>query len=311
MTLPDAPLAPAADPPTTTAALPLAAAVISGAFVALQQRINGDLGHELGDPLVAAVVSFGTGLVVMCALVLRRGPRALLPRLAEVPWWSRLGGLGGATLVFVGATAAPKVGVAILTVGLVSGSVVGALLVDRVGLAPGGPHRLTPPRLVGAALCLVAIGISTAEGARSASPWLLALVFLAGVLICFQQAFNGRVRQATDATVATFVNFVVGTTALVLGLVLRAVVSGVHLNGWPGPDHWYLYIGGPIGASFVAVAALVVRRLGVLRLGLAVTAGQILGSLVVDIDRGIAGTTVLAAVLTMAAVVISGLGQRP
>jgi transporter family-2 protein len=310
VTLPDAPLAPPDGTSTTSAALPLAAAVVSGAFVALQQRINGDLGHDLGDPLVAAVVSFGTGLAVMCALMLRRAPRQLLPRLAQVPWWSRLGGLGGATLVFVGATAAPKVGVAILTVGLVSGSVVGALLVDRVGLAPGGRHALTPPRLLGAALCLLAIGISTAEGARSASPWLLALVFLAGVLICFQQAFNGRVRHATDATVATFVNFVVGMTALLLGLLLRALVSGVHLNGWPGPEHWYLYVGGPIGASFVAVAALVVRRLGVLRLGLAVTAGQILGSLVVDLDRGVAATTVVAAVLTMAAVVVSGMGQR-
>ncbi|MCU1587171.1 MAG: family transporter [Frankiales bacterium] len=310
MTLPDAPPAPAADPPPTTAALPLAAAVVSGAFVALQQRINGDLGHDLGDPLVAAVVSFGTGLVVMCLLMLRGAPRAVLPRLSQVPWWSRLGGLGGASLVFVGAVAAPKVGVAILTVGLVSGSVVGALLVDRVGLGPGGHHGLTPPRLIGAALCLVAIAVSTAEGARSASLWLLALVFLAGVLICFQQAFNGRVRHATDATVATFVNFVVGMTALLLGLLIRAVVVGVHLRSWPGADHWYLYVGGPIGASFVAVAALVVRRLGVLRLGLAVTAGQILGSLVVDLDRGIAASTVVAAVLTMAAVVVSGLGQR-
>jgi transporter family-2 protein len=311
MTLPDAAVAKTRPSRSTAAdALPLVAAVVSGAFVALQQRINGDLGHDLGDPLVAAVVSFGTGLAVLVALVLRPGPRARLGRVVDVPWWSRLGGLGGATLVFVGATAAPKIGVAILTVGLVAGSVVGALAVDRAGLAPGGHRPLTPPRLLGAALCLVAIGISSAEGAHEASAWLLVLVFVAGVLICFQQAFNGRVRHATDATVATFVNFVVGTTALLLGLAVRAAVDGIHLEAWPGPDHWYLYLGGPIGASFVAVAALVVRRLGVLRLGLAVTAGQILGSLLVDLDRGVAGTTVVAAVLTMAAVVVSGLGQR-
>jgi uncharacterized membrane protein YdcZ (DUF606 family) len=165
-------------PPT---ALPLAAAVVSGAFVALQQRINGDLGASLGEPLLAAVVSFGTGLLMMAALVIRR--RQLLPAVWTVPWWSRLGGLGGATLVFVGATAAPRIGVAVLTVGLVAGSVIGALAVDRAGLAPGGHRPITAPRLAGAALCLVAIGISTAEGIRSASPWLLALVVLAGVLI--------------------------------------------------------------------------------------------------------------------------------
>jgi transporter family-2 protein len=309
VTLPDAPVVPSPASPLRTA-LPLGAAVVSGAFVALQQRINGDLGHDLGDPLVAAVVSFGTGLFLMCLLVLRPSARANLPHVATVPWWRRTGGLGGASLVFVGATAAPRIGVAILTVCLVAGSVVGALLVDRAGLAPGGHRPLTAPRILGAGLCLVAIVISSAEGARTASPWLLALVFLAGVLICFQQAFNGHVRHATDATVATFVNFVVGTTALLLGLTLKAVISGVHLNSWPGPDHWYLYIGGPIGASFVAVAALVVRRLGVLRLGLAVTAGQILGSILVDLDRGVAGTTVIAAGLTMAAVIVSGRGQR-
>lgn len=296
----------AAHPPT---AIPLAAAVVSGGFVALQQRINGDLGVSLGDPLVAAVVSFGTGLVLMSVLVIRR--RRLLPAVATVPWWSRLGGLGGATLVFVGATAAPRIGVALLTVGIVAGSVIGALLVDRAGLAPGGHRPITGARVAGAALCLVAIAISTAEGIRSASPWLLAVVVLAGVLICFQQAFNGHVRHATDATVATFVNFVVGSTALLLGLALQAVVSGIDIDTWPGWDHWYLYVGGPIGAGFVAVAALVVRPLGVLRLGLAVTAGQILGSILVDLDRGVAATTVVAAALTMAAVAISGRGQRP
>lgn len=295
--------------PHPSTAIPLAAAVVSGAFVALQQRINGDLGVALGDPLVAAVVSFGTGLVLMTALVIRK--LALIPAVATVPWWTRLGGLGGATLVAVGATAAPRIGVALLTVGLVAGSVMGALAVDRAGLAPGGHRPITKPRLLGAALCLVAIGISTAEGIRSASPWLLALVVIAGILICFQQAFNGHVRQATDATVATFINFVVGSTALLVGLGLKAVTSGVAIDGWPGLDQWYLYIGGPIGAAFVAVAALVVRQLGVLRLGLAVTAGQILGSILVDLDRGVAASTLAAATLTMAAVVVSGKGQRP
>ncbi|MCW2544384.1 MAG: hypothetical protein JWM40_1936 [Frankiales bacterium] len=310
MTLPDAPVVPATPASPLRTALPLGAAVVSGAFVALQQRINGDLGRDLGDPLVAAVVSFGTGLVLMCLLVLRSSPRAALPRITTVPWWRRAGGLGGAALVFVGATAAPRIGVAVLTVCLVAGSVVGALVVDRAGLAPGGHRPLTPPRLLGAGLCLVAIVISSAQGPREGSPWLLALVFLAGVLICFQQAFNGHVRHATDATVATFINFAVGMTALAIGLTVKALTSGVHLSSWPGLDHWYLYIGGPIGASFVAVAALVVRSLGVLRLGLAVTAGQILGSLLVDLDRGVAGSTLIAAVLTMVAVVVSGRGQR-
>lgn len=301
------PAAPAALP---SLALPLAAAVVSGAMVALQQRINGELGMSLHDPLLAAVVSFGSGLVVLVLLVLRPATRGRVKQVRAVPWWSRLGGLGGASLVAVGATAAPRIGVAVLTVGLVAGSTVAGLLVDRWGLAPGGHRPITGPRLAGAALCLAAIVVSAVGRSRSTSVGLLALVVLAGALISFQQAFNGHVRQAADATVATFVNFVVGTTALVLGYALRVAVVGVAPGAWPGPDRAYLYLGGVMGATFVAVASVVVRQLGVLRLGLAVTAGQLLGSIAVDLDRGVALSTVAAAVLTMVAVAISGLRRR-
>ena len=284
----------------------LTAAVVSGGLVAVQQRINGELGHDLHDPLLAAVVSFGSGLVVMSVLVLHR--TAVLPGLRDVPWWSRLGGLGGATLVAVGATAAPRIGVALLTVGLVSGTTVAALLVDRSGLGPGGRRPVTGERLGGAALCLLAIALSAREGLRAASPLLLGLVVLAGGLISVQQALNGRVRGATDAVVATFLNFTVGTTALVVALAVQALASGVRADRWPAQP--WLYLGGPIGCVFIAMAAVTVGTLGVLRLGLATTAGQLLGGLLLDLDRGISAATVATVVLTLVAVAVSGLRAR-
>lgn len=290
-------------PPT---ALPLVAAVACGALVAVQQRINGDLGRSLHDPLLAAVVSFGTGLLLMCVLVVRR--LDVLRRLRQVPWWWCVGGLGGATLVAVGATAAPEIGIALLTVGLVSGATVAALAVDRVGLAPGGRRPLTTYRLVGAGLCLAAIALSAREGLRAASPVLLLLVVAAGGLISVQQALNGRVRGVTDATVATFVNFTVGTSALLLILGLHGIFGQTRADAWP--SNWWLYLGGPIGTVFIAVAALVVGSLGVLRFGLAATAGQLVGGVLLDLDRGVSLTTVAATGLTLAAVAVSGRGQR-
>ena len=287
--------------------LALAAAVVSGSLVAVQQRVNGDLGRSLHDPLLAAVVSFGSGLLLLSALVLRAGPRRVLPSVTRVPWWSRIGGLGGATLVAVGATAAPRIGVALLTVGLVSGTTLAALAVDRAGLGPGGHHPLTPPRLLGAALCLLAIGLSTREGLRAASVGLLSLVVLAGGLIAVQQALNGRVRAVTGVLVATFVNFAVGTTALLLGLGLKALVGTVRADRWP--SEWWLYLGGAMGAVFIAVAAVTVSVLGVLRLGLAVTAGQLVGAVLLDVDRGVSVTTLAAVCLTLLAVLISGRKQ--
>lgn len=285
----------------------LAAAVAAGGLVAVQQRLNGELGQDLHDPLLAAVVSFGTGLVVMSLLVLRR--RAVLPRLRQVPWWTRLGGLCGATLVAVGAAAAPEIGVALLTVGFVSGTTVAALLVDRSGLGPSGRRPLTAPRLAGAALCLGAIALSAREGLRAASPVLLALVVLAGALVSVQQAVNGRVRAATDAVVATFNNFTVGTAALLLGLGGKALASGVRADAWPHQP--WLYLGGPIGCVFIAMAAVTVGTLGVLQLGLATTAGQLLGGVLLDLDRGVSGVTLVTVVLTLLAVGVSGLRRNP
>ena len=295
--------------PETSVALVVA--VASGALVAMQQRVNGDLAVSLDDPVLAAVVSFGTGLLlVLLVISVRRSARAKVAGLRTIPWHWRLGGLGGASLVAAGAAAAPRIGVALFTVGLVAGTTLGGLAVDLMGVGPGEAHAVTGPRIAGAGLGLLAIAASASHGLRSASPWLLLAVVLAGCLVSYQQAVNGQVRAVTDAAVATLQNFVVGFCALVLGLLCRHLLSGVRVADWPGADHWWLYLGGPMGASFVAVAAVVVRRLGVLRLGLAVTAGQLVGGIVLDLGRGLAASTLIGATLAMAAVVVSGARSR-
>lgn len=310
--------APAAAAHRRRTALALAAAVVSGAVVALQQRVNGQLKLAVGDALVAALVSFSVGLLtVLVVLAFRPASLRRFPSVRTVPWWTRLGGLGGASLVAIGAAAAPRIGVALLTVGLVAGQTTGGVVVDRLGIGPGGSRGLTWPRVAGALLCLVAVGVSAlGRGVRQASPLLLALVLVAGFLIALQQGLNGRVRVAVgDTGVATLLNFVVGTSALALGVLLRAALHGLTLRHLPGAGHWWLYLGGPMGAVFVAVAAVVVRELGVLRLGLAVVAGQLLGAVLLDATvpvhgEGLAGATVAGAALTLVAVAVSGRPAR-
>jgi transporter family-2 protein len=301
--------------PDRTTSLALGAAVVCGALVAVQARVNGELAQYLHDSLLAAVVSFGTGLVLIAAIVAtRRSARQAWHRLRDVPWWSRLGGLGGATLVAVGAYAAPRIGVALLTVGIVAGQTTGGLLVDRAGLGPGGRHALTAPRLAGALLCVVAVVLSVAgKQAGNAHVPLLVAVVTAGLLISLQQALNGRVRaQTRDAGVTTLLNFVVGSAALVLAYVLFSAHGSGH---WPGPGEWWLYVGGSLGVIFIAMAAVTVRILGVLRLGLATVAGQLVGAIGLDLvapatKQGVAAATVVGALLTFVAVGISGRASR-
>jgi transporter family-2 protein len=295
--------------------LALGAAVFCGALVAVQARVNGELAQDLHDSLLAAVVSFGTGLVLIAVIVTtRRSARQAWTRLDGVPWWSRLGGIGGATLVAAGAYAAPRIGVALLTVAIVAGQTTGGLLVDRAGLGPGGRHAVTAPRLAGALLGIVAVVVSvTGKGRGDAHALLLLVVVVAGLLISMQQALNGRVRaQTRDAGVTTLLNFLVGSAALVLAYGL---FSSHDVGGWPGPDEWWLYIGGSLGVIFIAMAAVTVRILGVLRLGLATVAGQLVGAILLDVvapatGDGVAPTTVAGALLTFVAVGVSGRAAR-
>src|ERR1700761_6683079 len=92
-------------PPSTSrvrVALCVALAVLCGAGVALQSRINGQLGTDLGNGFVAALISFGSGLVIVTiALAFSKGAQRGIRnvtsaiRSGEIPWWHTAGGLGG------------------------------------------------------------------------------------------------------------------------------------------------------------------------------------------------------------------------
>lgn len=82
------------------------AAIVLGALVAGQSRINGELGHRLADGYLAAIISFGVGLVLLSVGVVftRHGRSAFgslidAVRTGSVPRWYFLGGVCGAILV--------------------------------------------------------------------------------------------------------------------------------------------------------------------------------------------------------------------
>ena len=296
-----------------------AAALAAGAVFALQSRVNGELGDRAGSALWAAVVSFGSGLLVLCVLVagvprLRRAARAAWAD--RLPWWTYTGGLAGGTLVAVSAVAVPRVGVATFTVGVVAGQAVGGLLVDRSALGPGGPRRLTAPRVAGAALAVVAVGLvrlghDDGDVAGGVVLALLAASALGGAWSSAQQALNGRVQRATgEPLLAAWVNFAVGTTGLLVPLAAVAATGHGPADPWP-PAPW-LYVGGLLGIAYIAVATRVVHPLGVLRLGLLSVAGQLAASVLLDLAGPARpdAVTLAAVALTFVAVAVAGLGGR-
>ena len=300
-------------------------ATASGVMVAVQSRINGELGVRLADGIAAAVVSFGVGLLILLVLVPatpggRRGLAALRGALRSgaLRPWQCLGGVCGAFLVATQGLTIGALGVAVFTVAVVAGQSGSSLLVDRAGIGPAGRQPVTPNRLIGAVLTVLAVLL--AVGDRLGDPQALALALLplaAGVGIAWQQAVNGRVRAAAgSAMTATLVNFTVGTAALLVTLAVDLAVRGRPAGAFP--DEPWLYLGGPLGIVFIALAAALVRFTGVLLLGLATIAGQIVGAVLLDLVLPTAAShpgldTLLGAALTMVAVLVAAFGptRRP
>lgn len=291
----------------------LGAVVAAGGLIGLQGRINGELGSKLHSAVEAALVSFCVGTAVLLLVVLiadRDRLRGL--RGKQIAWWWWLGGLAGAAVVAGTAEGVPRIGVALVSVCIVAGTAVGALGVDEAGLGPGGRRRVTLLRLAGAALAVAAVAVG-GLGDRHAvvQPVLFVVLFVAGAASAFQQAANGQLRRASgSAAVASLISFGGGTIALLATAAARGVLVPA---AWP--HVWWLYVGGLLGAAYIAVAATAVHRLGVLRLSLATVAGQLLAAVFLDLwwpapGTRLQGTTVIGALLTLVAVAVSGARPR-
>jgi len=306
----------------------VAVAVGIGVAVAVQARINGELGQRIDDGLLAALLSFLGGLLLLALVaVTRRRMRCGLGRVLDAVRDRRLrphqllGGICGAFLVLCQSLTVTVIGVAVFTVAVVAGQSASALLVDRAGLGPGGPWRLSVHRVAGAVLALVAVAVAVSDriGASQAL-WPAVLPALAGVGTAWQQAVNGRVGAAArdggpalaGMLPAALVNFVVGAFALMLVWVVEIALRGLP-HSLPGQP--WLYLGGPLGVLFIGAAAAVVPVTGVLLLGLGSVAGQLVGAVLLDLflPAGVGrltATTLVGTALTLVAVAVIALPGR-
>jgi transporter family-2 protein len=303
----------------------LTAAFGIGMLVAIQSRLNGELGHELGDGVAAALVSFGTGLVVLlvgCAVIppVRRSVgrvwrtiRTPAPGGGLLRWWQCIGGLAGAFLVATQSITVSVIGVAVFTVAVVAGQAVSSLVVDRLGFGPAGPQPYTPLRVVGAAVAMAAVVLAVSDRLSHPSGLLLAVLpALAGIGTAVQQAINGRVAQtaaidASGAVAAGVINFLVGFSALLVVFVLDLLVRGMPNSL---PSNPWLYFGGMCGVIFISAAAAVVRTVGVFVLGLGTIAGQLIASLLIDLfvpasDQEVTLPVVAGTLLALVAVIVA------
>jgi bacterial/archaeal transporter family-2 protein len=109
----------------------------------------------------------------------------------------------------------------------------------------------------------------------------LLLAVVAGSALPFQAGINARLATFVGGPIrASAISFAVGT--LVLVVVAFVATRGVVSTGRVGSVPWWGWLGGAVGAGYVASTVTAAPRLGALNLFAAVIFGQLLCSVVLD-----------------------------
>lgn len=301
------------------AIVPVAFGLGCGMVVALQAFMNGRLGQHFGSSELAGVVNglvSASGLIVICLATgaLRRA-RQRVRVSGPFRWWHLAASMGGAVYIIVSIQAAPRIGVAMLIVGLVCGQTTGSLILDRIGLSSAGRQDLTPARVLAAAIAIAAVVLGALNSHGDFRPGLLALAVLGGALFSLAPVGVSQVTRVTgEPVVASLTNNAVIASCLI---VIRLFVTGGSApNGYDAPAIYWV-TGGLCGVAGMIMLALAVSYLGVLRLTLAMVAGQAAGGLFLDLiappdDATVTLTTLVSLAMVFTAVAVSSLSQlRP
>ena len=298
-------------------------AAVSGVMIALQAKANGELSHRLDNAPQAALISFSSGLVFIAIYALfstqiKTGLKRLKAAVSagQIPRWRLLAGALGGSFVAIQTSVVPLIGVAVYSVASIAGQTATSLIVDRIGFTGGGPKLISKRRVSAALITVVAVLVSVADKieAHSFSFLAVALALLAGALVGVQRALNGQINEYSGNSYTTsLLNFITGTSFLVIFLLLLVFLGRVELQPLPsGP--WWIYTGGVIGVIYIAATAFIVQHLGVLTFTLISVGGQLFGSLLIDIyapSEGVSVSWFLVSgiALTYVGVVVGGARQ--
>ena len=298
-------------------------AALSGAMIALQARANGELSHRLNNGLQAALVSFGSGLLIIFVITLfnstiKEGIKNLRKAVAnkEIARWKLLAGALGGSFVAIQTQIVPLIGVAIYSVASIAGQTAMSLVVDRVGLTGGGKKLISPRRVLAAVLTVLAVLVSVWDriDANNLSMFAVTAGGIAGAIVGIQRALNGQINEYSHQSFTTsLLNFITGTSFLLILIVAGLILGRNELSPLPsGP--WWIYTGGVIGVIYIAFTSTIVQHLGVLTFTLFSVGGQLVGSLIIDLVSPTDGVSVSAylitgIVMTYAGVIAGGVGS--
>ncbi len=260
-------------------------ALIAGALIAVQARVNSGLAFEIESGIFAALISFGVGLVIISLVTLfNRTNRGKLRDVVQslsgrrIPFVFALAGAIGGFFVIVQSSIAGLIGISLFSVGVVTGSSISAIILDGRGLLGLEKRPIGLVRIFGTLLAIAGL-IVAGDFARYSFDPLILVAFAAGFGMGFQQAMNGKFGTlAGSAIVPTFFNFLAGSSLIAVALLLLEG-GAVPLSF---PTNPLLYLGGVVGVIFIFIQVVVLPKIGALTMGIAMLVGQLVGSVLLD-----------------------------
>lgn len=299
-------------------------AAAAGIIWAIQAKMNAQLSAELGEPLVSGAVNFITGSVLLLVVAATR-PRKIAADVVRLRAaitgktlspLNLLAGFVGIGIVLAQVYVVDLIGIAAFTVTLVAGSAVAAIVIDATGLGPDGRVRITPLRIVGAIVLVIAVAVVAFDKGGFAALTAVALIglgvaVLTGVLVALQTAMTGALVVASRSVIVSMlIAFVTG--AIVFPLI-RVFLGPLTI---PSAVSWIFLIAGPLAVVFVAAAAVLASRMSLLLLSAAIVIGQTVGAVAIDLiyptPAGRPGwVAAIGVALAVAAVVIIAVASRP
>lgn len=136
--------------------------VFIGTLTSVQTAVNSRLGLIIDAPVKAAVISFivGVSLLTMICLADRVRARTVVGSSGETnTWWMWLGGLIGAAFVLTNVYLGHLIGTGLTIIVLLTGSMIGGLIVDRFGLLGAERRKISQRALIGIVVILSGIAL--------------------------------------------------------------------------------------------------------------------------------------------------------
>ncbi len=130
--------------------------LLIGVFLAAQAGINAQLRTVLASPIQAAFISFLFGTIILGVVAFSQNlPWFEGGSLSSLPWWAWLGGALGAFNIAMSVYLAPKLGAVALTVTVVCGQMITALVLDQNAWLGYPKIELSATRIIGALLMIL------------------------------------------------------------------------------------------------------------------------------------------------------------